>query len=215
MKNKYPVAGGHLEMITEDRYSEVIEIMAKHFVPHEPLSIAFGVVWTKAFEEVVLSDLKKYLSVMAVSDDTNEVMGIRVCGVRKKSDSGDLSEVSDEPLRSLFTFLAHKDGEIDFFNRYGVSEQFHFLSLSVHEKYRRRGLGGILLATCIELARELGFKVIKGEGTSAFSQRIYEKHGFETVYVLPYEEYKYKDKPVKEGTGIHKCTKIYALTTNR
>ena len=200
-------------MITEDRYSDVIDIMANHFVPDEPLSNAFGVVWSKAFEEIVLSDLKKYLSVMAVSDDTNEVMGIRICGLRTKSDSGDLSHIEDEPLRSLFTFLAHKDTEVDFFNRYGVSEQFHFLSLGVHAKYRRRGLGGVLLGTCVELAKELGFKAIKGEGTSLFSQRIYEKQGFETAYELPYDEYKYKDKYIIEGTGIHKCTKIYVLLT--
>lgn len=203
------MTGGHLEIIPEERYSEVIDIMANHFVPDEPLSAAFGVVWSPDFEKLVLSDLKKNLSVMAVSDDTNEIMGIRVCGLRTKTDSTSLDHMEDEPLRSLFTFLAHKDGEIDFFNKFDVSEQFHFLSLAVHAKYRRRGLGSILLGTCVALAKELGFKVIKGEGTSNFSQRIYEKYGFETVCILPYDQYKYKDKFVSEGTGIHTCTKIY------
>ena len=209
VKNLYSVAGGHLEIITEDRYSDVIDIMANYFVPDEPLSVAFDVVWCPDFEKLVLANLKENLSVMAVSDDTNEVMGIRVCGVRKKTDSDNLAEIENEPLRSLFEFLSHKNEEIDFFNKYGVSEQFHFLSLAVNAKYRRRGLGNILLGTCVALAKELGFKAIKGEGTSNFSQRIYEKQGFETVFVLPYDQYKYKDKYVSEGTGIHTCTKIY------
>lgn len=209
IKNNFPVTGGHLEIIQEDRYSEVIDIMANHFVPDEPLSAAFGVVWCPDFEKLVLSNLKMNLSVMAVSDDTNEVMGIRICGVRKKTDTDNLDEMEDEPLRSLFKFLGSEDDEIDFFNRYGVSEQFHFLSLAVHAKYRRRGLGNILLGACVALAKELGFKAIKGEGTSNFSQRIYEKQGFESVLALPYNQFKYKGKYLSEGTGLHACTKIY------
>ena len=204
------MTGGHLEIITEDRYNDVIKIMANDFVPDEPLSVAFGVVWSPDFEKLVLANLKENVSVMAVSDDTNEIMGIRVCGVRKKTDSTSNDGMEDEPLRSLFEFLDHKSAEIDFFNKYGVNEQFHFLSLAVNANYRRRGLGNILLGTCAALANELGFKAIKGEGTSNFSQRIYEKQGFETVFVLPYDQYKYKGKYLSEGTGIHTCTKIYA-----
>ena len=185
--------------------------MANHFMPDETICGAFGVVWNPFSEKKILSVLKHNLSIMAVSDDTNEVMGIRTCRVIKQSDKSDLSDVTYENVKAMWTFLGHKDEEIDLFSRVGVSEMFHFVTLGVHKKYRRRGLGSILLGAGIALAKEVGFKAIRGEGTSSFSQRIYDKHGFETVIEIPYNQYRYQDGYLGERTGEHTSTKIYLL----
>jgi hypothetical protein len=43
--------------------------------------------------------------------------------------------------------------------------------------------------------KEIGFDTvcIKGEGTSNYSQRIYEKFNFETIHTFKYDEYKIND----------------------
>ncbi|KAL4225902.1 hypothetical protein ACF0H5_013890 [Mactra antiquata] len=212
VKSEFEVENGRLAIITPDRYAETYDIMGNHFTPDEPLCRSFGVVWDKEFERATCENLKSNVSICMISKDTNEIMGIRVIGTMKISDPPmDLSEFNYEPLRSLFTFLTHKDKEVRFFEQFGVDEAIHFFTLGVNKKYRRMGLGGKLLAAAVAMSRELGFKVIKGEGTSNFSQRIYEKQGFETLYTLPYDSYMYNGRPVIDGTGEHTQTKIYGL----
>ena len=214
VKNQYPVSGGHLALITEDRYTEIKDILANHFMPDETICGAFNVVWNPFSERKLCSLLKENLSIMAVSDDTNEIMGVRTCRVAKATDKSDFSDVTYENVKALWTFLTHKDTEIDIYNHYHVSEMFHFVNLAVHKKFRRRGLGSILLGAGVALAKELGFKAIKGEGTSDISQRIYEKHNFTTVYEMRYDQYKYKDSYLNEKTGANTSTKIYVLQLN-
>ena len=43
IKNKFKSDGGHLELISEDRYDDVTDMMADHFVKDEKLCAAFGV----------------------------------------------------------------------------------------------------------------------------------------------------------------------------
>lgn len=212
VKAQFELDNGRLAIITPDRYEETYDIMGNHFVPDEPLSRAFGVTWHDDFETLTHDQLVQNLSICMIDKDTREIMGVRLIGLMKKSDPHNyFSNIKYEPLRSLYEFLTHKDKEINFFERYGVDEAVHFFTLGVHKKYRRMGLGGRLLAAAVAMSRELGFKAIKGEGTSNFSQRIYEKQGFETLLEMPYDNYFYKGKPIRDGTGEHTMTKIYGL----
>ena len=199
--------GGHLEIITEDRYSDAFSIMEKHFPQEEPLSAAFGVNWSQS-EPLFLPALKKHLSVMAVSDESNEVMGILINSVLKKTDLNETVGVDDDPLRASYDFVAHKDKEIDLFNRFGLCEVFLCYALAVHLNYRRQGLGTVLVGSSLALAKELGFRAAKADCSSNFSQKIFEKFGAEVICVLPYDQYKYKGKYISESAGVHSCTKI-------
>ena len=59
---------------------------------------------------------------MAVSNETNEVMGSLINSVVKQSDSNNSVDIDDEPLKALYEFLAHKDDKIDLFNSFGLWE---------------------------------------------------------------------------------------------
>ena len=212
MKGDYEFDKGRLAVITEERYDATYDIMGYHFTPDEPLSKAFGVTWVKDFEDLVCDVLKQNISICMISKDTDEVMGVRVMSMMNRSDPKfDPSSMHYEQLRDLFVFLHQKDEEVNFLDRYGVDEAVHFNTLGVHKKFRRMGLGGRLIGAAVALSRELGFKAITGEGTSNFSQRIYEKAGFETLVELPYDSYIYKVQPIINATGEHTRTKIYGL----
>ena len=45
-RNLFPVTGGHLELITENRYGDAMEIMENHFLQGQTLCGAFGVKWS-------------------------------------------------------------------------------------------------------------------------------------------------------------------------
>ena len=49
------------------------------------------------------------------------------------------------------------------------------------------------------------------DGTSNFSQLIFEKFRAEAIAVLPYDKYKYKDKCISELTCMHTCSKSMLL----
>ena len=198
---------GHLEIITEDRYSDAFSIMEKHFPQEEPLSSAFGVSWSKS-EPLFLPVLTKHLSVMTVSDVTNEVTGILINSVLKKTDFNETVDVDIDPLRASYEFVAHKDKEIDLFNRFGLCEVFLCYALAVHLNYRRQGLGTALVGSSWALAKELGFRAVKADCSSNFSQKIFGKFGAQLICVLPYDQYKYKDKYINKSAGVHICTKI-------
>lgn len=201
---------GRLAIVTPDRYEEVYDILENHFIPDEPLCTSFGTPWDKAFKSVVDENLQQNLSVCMISKDTDEMMGIRLIGTMKRTDPP--LEKTDDPISALFEFMGHKDKEVDIFNHLGVDEGIHFFTLGVHRKYRQRGLASRLLLAAVALSKELGFKGIKGEGTSNFSQRIYEKAGFETLATLPYDTYLTPaGHPIREKSGVHTCTKVYAL----
>ncbi|XP_052780929.1 uncharacterized protein LOC128217667 [Mya arenaria] len=213
IKAPYESEKGRLEIVTPDRYDEVYEILGNHFTPDEPLCRSYGVVWHPEFEKITYENLKDNCSVCMISKETDQMMGVRLIGFTRRSDPpADFSKMDYEPLRELFTFLHSKNKEVDFFNRYDVDEALHFYTLGVHKNYRRMGLGSKLLGAAVELGREIGFKAIKGEGTSNFSQRIYEKEKFDLILTMPYDEYTYKGRKIIDGTGEHTMTKVYGKT---
>ncbi|KAL4225900.1 hypothetical protein ACF0H5_013888 [Mactra antiquata] len=212
VKSEFEVENGRLAIITPDRYAETYDIMGNHFTHDEPLCRSFGVVWEEEHKRDIYEKLICNVSICMISKDSNEIIGVLVNGIMKISDPPmDLSKFNYEPLRSLYIFLTHKDKEVKFFEHFGVDEAIHFFALGVKRQYRRMGLGGKLLAAAVAMSRELGFKVSKIDGVSNFSQRIIEKHGFETLCTLPYDSYLYNGHPLKDGTGEHTEMKIYGL----
>ena len=213
IKTKFETEADRLAIITPDRFEEAIGIMRDFFVPDEPLCIAYDVKWSEDYYNMVTDVLKSNMSVCLINKESEEMMGVRLMNVVSKSDKPfDLAGISDVPLRELFSFLIQEANVPDMFERFGSDEAAHFFSLAVHSKYRKLGVGSRLLGGAIAMCRELGAKGIKGEGTSSFSQRIYEKEGFETVLTCPYENYKTPSgQSMRETTGVHSNMKVYLL----
>lgn len=187
--------------------------MENHFTNDEPLCRAFQVSWSSEFEKRVRSILKENISICMIRKATDEMMGIVLtCSVRKSDPHFNPLQTNDAKLRALRQFFCHKDQEWNFCRRYEIDEAVHLHTLCVHQNYRRRGLGSNLLRATVVMAKELQFKGIKADGTSSFSQRIFEKTGFETLFVMPYESYiTPSGKAIQEGSGEHTATKVYGL----
>jgi hypothetical protein len=56
---------------------------------------------------------------------------------------------------------------------------------------------------------------IKGEGTSNYSQRIFEKFDFEAIHTMKYDEYKIDGEIVFKNTGDNESTKCYVKQNKR
>ena len=159
-----------------------------------------------------LAQLRQNVSIMAVKDKSSEIIGVFTSDVKMRSEKVDINSYSDESMREMFKFKAQKEPAVDIFDKCGADEVFHLENLAVHRECRRQGLGFVLLQAAIAFAKAMGFKGILGEGTSNFSQRLFEKLEFETILWLPYSEYKFKQRYLSERTGEHTGMKVYFMS---
>ena len=122
---------GTLAIITPDQYDEACNIMANYFFPDNPLCKSFGVTWNEPLNEVTLAILKMNLSVCMMTRDTKEIMGVRITGVKTKSDPPENFCPEEEPLKALLTLTTLQEKEVNVFERYEVDEVVDFLALAV------------------------------------------------------------------------------------
>ncbi|XP_060602475.1 uncharacterized protein LOC132755600 isoform X1 [Ruditapes philippinarum] len=204
-------AGIRLALVTEDMYKKILDIPKECFINDEPTGKSIGLEWSDELENFWLSTFKANLSIVLIKEDDGDIIGFRATKLIKKEAKIDISTIKDEKLKTIVEFMSK--GVTEFFDKYGIKEAFHFLGLGVAKKYRRRGLGTILMQTAIIFLGHLGISpyFVKGEGTSNFSKRIYENCGFDIVEDFPYEQYKKNDKVVFDNTGEHKSMRIYGI----
>ena len=150
------------------------------------------------------------LSLLLVSDKTGEIIACRGIAIGKNGKTINMDHVKNEQCLTIMKFLSHKNEEMDVFKRFGVDTAIEMVRLGTC-KYRQRGIASKMMEAALLFCEGLVLSPVclKGECTSVYSQKIYEKLGFETLHTFNYDEYKINDEIVFKNTGIHKCTKIY------
>ena len=61
----------------------------------------------------------------------------------------------------------------------------------------------------IDYAKKLGFKAVNVDGTGNYSQRNFEKHGFDHILEMPYDSYILNGASIGSKTGEHRSCKVY------
>ncbi|XP_053380305.1 uncharacterized protein LOC128548827 [Mercenaria mercenaria] len=206
------LAEGRLELITEDCFPKVLETLKECFIDNEPLEKSLQMQWSSDMEDVWLNALKYNLSLMLVDKESEEIIGVRVIRVTRKSDYFEKNKYKDERVIKLLNFFDFTTDKCDFFSKFGVTEIFEFFGLGVVRKYRRRGFGKLLMETGVKFLDSLGIKpcYIRGSASSNFSKTIFEKCGFESVAEFSYEDYKVNGSVIFDNTGEHKSMTVYA-----
>ncbi|MFC1861641.1 ribosomal protein S18-alanine N-acetyltransferase [Chloroflexota bacterium] len=66
-----------------------------------------------------------------------------------------------------------------------MADEAHIMNIAVREPYRRRGIGGLLLISIIELAMELkaSFITLEVRASNTIAQKLYTEYGFTPVGV--------------------------------
>ncbi|XP_060602385.1 uncharacterized protein LOC132755523 [Ruditapes philippinarum] len=201
-----------LELVTEDRYPEVLEILRDCFINDEPLEKSLQLQWSSEMAGVWLNALQHNMSILLVNNENNEIIGVRVIRVTRKTDQFEKDKCKDEQVLKLLNFFDYTTDTFDFFRKYNVSEIFEFFGLGVVSKYRRRGYGTLLMEAGVKLINNLEIKpcFIRGSASSNFAKTIFEKCEFETVADFPYCDYNVEDCIVFDDTGEHKSMTVYS-----
>lgn len=92
-----------------------------------------------------------------------QIAGMALNGILKKGEREEaerrLTELNDKKFKTIFGLLYKVNEKVDLFAKYNVEELFECRILSVDENHRGKGLANILMADCVETAKNAGFKV--------------------------------------------------------
>ena len=153
------------------------------------------------------------MSLVLVSDNTDEIVAIRVTRISKRVEDFDWNKLQSEGLKKVIGLVHALQIQCNIYEHYNVEEAIEFVSLGVHRDYRKKGIGLKIMRAAIALIKnmELNGVIVKGEGSSNYSQRIYEKVGFDTHAEVFYDDHKEDGEVVFKNMGEHKSTIQYAL----
>ncbi|KAF5302793.1 hypothetical protein FQA39_LY01973 [Lamprigera yunnana] len=179
------------------KYDEVLHHLRYNF-PDEPLNMSVGLckhgVKCEILEHHDLMTLKDGLSLMAVDAKTGNIAGVALNGISRRGEVEEgLKEVdaSDHTeYRLIFGLLHNVNHDLKLFETYKVDQIFELRILSVASNYRGRGLAKELFMRSEIIAEEYGFKVIKVDATSLFTQKICENFGLKAVKSVVYKDFK-------------------------
>jgi len=203
--------GAHLELVSEENNEKLMTFLKDHVTPDEILGKSIGFIFDEEMKIFFTELLSMNLSLILVSNKTGEIIACRGMIIAKKGEPFDLDQLKNEHLVTGMKFMSHKNEGMDVFKRFGVDTAVEMVELGKHRQYRQHGIASKLMQAALLFCEGLGLSPVclKGEGTSIYSQKIYEKFGFETLQTFNYGEYKINDEIVFKNTGIHKCTKVF------
>lgn len=204
------VEGCHYIIAREDRHQDAVNLIRDHFIPDEPTARSVALTWNSELEEMYKGLVQKNMTLALVSDTTGEIVAVRVAHVAKAKPNEKVVFKSNN-LNKIFDLFGRLEDLCNPFHHFNVEEAVGFITLGVHRDYRQKGIGTIIMRAAVELVKNLGLGpvVIKGEGTSSYSQRIYEKLNFSVLSEVVYEEYKENGEIVFKNMGIHKSARLY------
>lgn len=174
---------GTLVLIQEDNYDKALDFLHNSFLKTEPISQSVNIEWGQDIQDIFRKSFEQNMSFMLLNETNGDVMGARLMQVMKHDDKHEADQFKDIGMKKLIGFWHYSAAKTNFFEHFPVKEAVNFFGLGVAEKYRKRGIGTKLMDVSMQFIENLGiFPIcIKGEASSSFSQKIYEKLGMERL----------------------------------
>ena len=162
-------------------HSAVLDFVAEHFVPHEPLNCSMNLLSPgyriPFFDRWLESYLRQEDTVTMVGRhvETGEMLGVCVVEVERSSfksyspsptDTGPSYSVCPEKLRKVFAFLDWLKLDLDIGKECEVKEWGDVILITCRSDLRTPGLGTELARRAVQAVRDRGVKVSGGEGGS-------------------------------------------------
>ena len=154
----------------------VLDFIAEHFIPHEPINAAIKLVepgyrmpyfdsWLES--QLILEDT---VTVVARDSQTGQMLGVCILEMERvkiqayspqpgEATSSPSYSVCPEKLKKIFAFLDWMKEDLDVARDYGVEEWGDVMILACRSDRRTPGLGTELLRRGLEIMEDRGVKV--------------------------------------------------------
>ena len=209
----FAIDGCHLELIKEERYEDMMKFIERFYVPDEPMGKSLNLQWDKDMENLVLANLRHNLSVVLVSSESGEIIAGQVVTIGSKYERFDKTKYHHDLGIAFDVPTNHLDSLCSIYCYYNVEEIVHLWQLAVQKDHRRKGIGMKVIKAVKEFVKnfDIGPVVLRVEGSSSYSQRIFEKLGFSMLAQVCYSDYKVEGKVIFANTGEHASLRLYGL----
>ncbi|XP_052817352.1 uncharacterized protein LOC128243551 [Mya arenaria] len=211
VKDLYPVPEGEVRLVSPEIIESAIRFIRDSFVKDEPVGAAFGIQWDDNADGFWRHAFSEGLSLAVVSANSGQVIAIRGIAPITRGVNYDVPDSADDRLKRFLSYMNYCHEKSNFFQHYDIQEALHFFGLGVHEAYRRKGIATKLFQTALAFVKSLGLdKVyVKGESSSDFSRRIYDKFGFELLLENFYKDCTFAGAGGLKVTGGHAAYSDY------
>lgn len=191
------------QIVAPEQFKEAVEFFNDHFLTDEPSTTSGSrgsnhlQSDTDKMDRMVLGYLKQNLSWCAVNVDTDKIVGLKVSYSQSLADSPDTPPTSDEYVERGFSrhfacVLALLDLMLNYkkvLMSYQESKILGLFAVAVHSEYRNEGNAAELVRRTLDHAAKLGFTLAGVICTSVYTQKLFERQGFEKLQEEYYASY--------------------------
>lgn len=217
----YSQDGIRYEALTAERQEAAIAMLTESFHVGEPLTTSTGCSResTRAFFDMFVPQmLSNGLSVAAVSEDTNDLVGVFIAedfaasppaGVEEfvgkyEASWGPVFAILDDAEEKLKQEVSIPAGELP-----DPGRIVHQWCVGVSPACARRGIGERMTRVLLQQAALLGFEMSFSECTGAFSKKLSEKSGMNPSFRLEYASWEFEgSRPFASAPAPHTCTTV-------
>ncbi|XP_046748934.1 arylalkylamine N-acetyltransferase 1-like isoform X1 [Diprion similis] len=202
----------HFRIITAEDKENVLKFLRRFFFRDEPLNHSIRLIpdgensTCVELEDYSMSSIDDNLSMMAVSA-SGEIIGVLLNGVMEPPTEGEpeyVTNCENPKFKKILKLLCHVDKKAGLAKKFPDQRVLELRIISVDGTWRGRGVAKALVERTENLAKDLGFDVLRCDCSSFYSGKLCQRLGFETTYALPYAEYVDEDgKPIFTPSDPH------------
>ncbi len=209
------------QVIDPSRYEETIVFLYDHYLVQEPTGKAvYGSTVPErntGLDKYLLTSLQLNLSLCAIDEESNKIIGIILCYIADINDPDHVKTYEDY-IRDGFTpqlaTLFMIDGTLNLkqlLDEHKQTKLFYMFIIGVDGYYCKRGIGTELVKRSMDYAAtKHGYSMFAVLCTSYYTQKLYEKLGYQRIKEMKYEDYMFKDEAVyKNVEQPHKSAVSY------
>ncbi|XP_045540265.1 uncharacterized protein LOC106718280 [Papilio machaon] len=202
--------GIRFEDLQDTRYDDAVKLLKKHYLPEEITYRSVKLLDDKEGTDEFIHNariwMKDKISIAAVKEGTNQLVGVLIMRIQDKSAfSRTFSRVklTHNPLYSkVMKFYNEIEKPIDLFKEMGVRRYLKFYVIALKGRYRHRGIAKEMLKAARELAASANVPAIAGIMTTSRGQVIAESLGFVKYNEIYYIRYLIDDQIAFFDTGL-------------
>ncbi|KAJ8708399.1 hypothetical protein PYW07_010524 [Mythimna separata] len=204
--------GVRFEDLQDWRYDDAIRLLKKHYLTEEgeityrSMKIIDDKEGTDEFVHNVRIWMKDKMSIAAVKEGTDKLVGVLIMRIQEKSAfSRTFSRVklTHNPLYStVMKFYNEVEKPVNVYDTLEVRRYFKIYILALKSRYRHRGIGKELLKAAIALSSSANVPAIAGIFTTARLQTIATELGFHKLNEIYYIRYLIDGEIVFYDTGL-------------
>ena len=203
-------------IVRQEEKIEVSEFLLEHFFPEVPIGKIVNMdvnrevrPWLADFIESVLASST---SIAIRKRDDGQLVALAVNMIERPGAPDITQFVNPVQHPLMYMNMAFLEDLSVFPNDCPASsEMFNVFMISVSPKYSKRGLASKLIQLSVQLAGQLGIRMVISQAVNYYAIKALEKCGFRSVKQLSYNEFVYCETTPLANNGIHQKAELMVL----